>query len=94
MSTATRWGYRPFAGRGILTQRDSVVIDNLDTIDVPTLIVWGADDARYQSGCQYMASKIPGARLVTVDGAGHAVNLYQPDVFNDAVVQFLRDNGI
>jgi pimeloyl-ACP methyl ester carboxylesterase len=83
-----------FAGRGILTQRDSVVIDNLGTIDVPTLIVWGADDARYQSGCEYMASKIPGARLVTVEGAGHAVNLYQPAVFNEAVLQFLRDNGI
>ena len=83
-----------FAGRGILTQRDSVVIDNLGSIDVPALIVWGADDARYKSGCEYMATKIPNARLVTVEGAGHAVNLYQPAVFNDAVLQFLRDNGI
>jgi pimeloyl-ACP methyl ester carboxylesterase len=83
-----------FAGRGILTQRDSVVIDHLESIDVPTLIVWGADDARYKSGCEYMASKIPNARLVTVEGAGHAVNLYQPAIFNDAVLQFLRENGI
>jgi pimeloyl-ACP methyl ester carboxylesterase len=83
-----------FAGRGILTQRDSVVIDHLSTIDVPTLIVWGADDARYRSGCEYMASKIPGAKLVTVEGAGHAVNLYQPAAFNDAVLNFLREHGI
>ena len=83
-----------FAGRGILTQRDSVVIDNLGSLDVPTLIVWGADDARYKSGCEYMASKIPNARLVTVEGAGHAVNLYQPAIFNEAVLHFLRDNGI
>jgi pimeloyl-ACP methyl ester carboxylesterase len=83
-----------FAGRGILTQRDSVVIDHLGTIDVPTLIVWGADDARYRSGCEYMASKIPGAKLVTVEGAGHAVNLYQPAAFNDAVLYFLREHGI
>jgi pimeloyl-ACP methyl ester carboxylesterase len=83
-----------FAGRGILTQRDSVVIDNLDAIDVPTLIIWGADDARYKSGCEYMAAKIPHARLVTVEGAGHAVNLYQPEIFNRAVMQFLGDHGI
>lgn len=83
-----------FAGRGILTQRDAVVIDHLDQIDVPVLIIWGADDARYQSGCEYMAAKIPGARLVTIEGAGHAVNLYQPEQFNEAVRQFLRDNGI
>lgn len=78
-----------FAGRGILTQRDSVVIDNLEHISVPTLVIWGADDARYQSGCSYLASKIPGAKLVTVEGAGHAVNLYQPAVFNRAVEEFL-----
>lgn len=83
-----------FAGRGILTQRDSVVIDHLDTIAVPTLVIWGADDARYKSGCEYMASKIPGAELVTVEGAAHAVNLYQPAAFNEAVLQFLRANGI
>jgi 2-succinyl-5-enolpyruvyl-6-hydroxy-3-cyclohexene-1-carboxylate synthase/2-succinyl-6-hydroxy-2,4-cyclohexadiene-1-carboxylate synthase len=41
-----------------------------------------------------MASKIPNARFVKVEGAGHAVNLYQPEQFNDAVLQFLRDNGI
>jgi pimeloyl-ACP methyl ester carboxylesterase len=83
-----------FAGRGILTQRDSVVIDHLESIDVPTLIIWGADDARYKSGCEYMAAKIPDARLVTVEGAGHAVNLYQPDVFNETVLAFLRQHGI
>lgn len=83
-----------FAGRGILTQRDAVVMDNIETIDVPTLVIWGADDARYKSGCEYLASKVPGAKLVTIEGAGHAVNLYQPDAFNEAVAQFLESNGI
>ncbi len=31
---------------------------------------------------------------VTVEGAGHAVNLYQPEKFNDAVLAFLQENGI
>jgi len=82
------------AGRGILTQRDAKVMEHLEQIDVPTLLVWGADDARYQSGIDYMAQKIPNARKVVVEGAGHAVNLFQPDVFNAAVLQFLQDNNI
>jgi pimeloyl-ACP methyl ester carboxylesterase len=83
-----------FAGRGILTQRDALVMDHLEKINVPVLIIWGADDQRYKSGCEYMAAKIPNAKLVTIEGAGHAVNLYQPERFNAAVVDFLRENGI
>jgi pimeloyl-ACP methyl ester carboxylesterase len=69
-------------------------MEHLEQIDVPTLLVWGADDQRYQGGIDYMASKIPNARKVVIEGAGHAVNLYQPDAFNAAAVDFLRDNGM
>ena len=41
-----------------------------------------------------MAAKIPGAQKVVIEGAAHAVNLYQPDVFNAAVLKFLEDNNI
>lgn len=83
-----------FAGRGILTQRDAVVMENLEHIAVPALIVLGADDPRYKAGGDYLASKIPNARKVVIEEAGHAVNLYQPQQFNEAVLQFLRDNSI
>jgi len=83
-----------FAGRGILTQRDANVMEHLADIDVPTLIVLGADDERYRAGGEYMASKIRGARKVIIEGAGHAVNLYQPDAFNEAVLAFLRDHNL
>lgn len=82
------------AGRGILTQRDAKVMEHLEQIDIPTLLVWGADDERYKSGIDYMAAKIPGARRVVIEQAGHAVNLYQPEAFNAAAVAFLRDNGL
>ena len=83
-----------FAARGILTQRDANVMLHLEQIDVPTLIVLGADDERYKAGGDYMASKIPNARKVVIEKAAHAVNLYQPEAFNAAVLAFLRDNGI
>lgn len=83
-----------FAGRGILTQRDAKVMEHLEEIEVPVLIVLGADDERYRAGGDYMASKIPTARKVVIEDAAHAVNLYQPERFNAAVLEFLRDNGI
>lgn len=83
-----------FAGRGILTQRDAKVMEHLEQIAVPTLLIWGSDDQRYQSGIEYMAAKIPNARRAVIEHAGHAANLLQPDVFNTTVLDFLRDNGI
>jgi pimeloyl-ACP methyl ester carboxylesterase len=82
------------AGRGILTQRDAKVMEHLEEIAVPTLLIWGADDRRYQSGIEYMASKIPNARRAVIEHAGHAANLFQPDVFNATVIDFLREHGI
>ena len=51
------------AARGMLAQTDAHVIDGLTTIRVPTLIIVGADDTPFLAPCEYMAKKIPGARL-------------------------------
>jgi pimeloyl-ACP methyl ester carboxylesterase len=83
-----------FAGRGILTQRDAKVMENIDKIDVPVLVIWGADDERYKAGCESIAAKVPGAKMVTIEEAGHAVNLYQPEKFNTAVLDFLKANDL
>jgi pimeloyl-ACP methyl ester carboxylesterase len=83
-----------FAGRGILTQRDANVMEHLEEIRVPTLVVWGADDQRYKAGCEYIAAKVPGAELAVVEGAGHAVNLFQPERFNAIVLDFLRRHSL
>jgi len=82
------------AARGMLTQKDARVISSLPTIQVPSLVVVGADDAPFIAASGYMAAKIPGARLVTIPGAGHAANIDQPDAFNEAVLGFLSDAGL
>jgi pimeloyl-ACP methyl ester carboxylesterase len=79
------------AARGILTQRDSRVIDGLPTITVPTLIVVGADDTRFLAAAQYMQRKISTARLVIIPGAGHAPNVSQPEQFNQHARSFLDE---
>jgi pimeloyl-ACP methyl ester carboxylesterase len=77
------------AARGMLTQRDASVIDSLETIDVPTLIVVGERDEQFAAAATYMAKKVPDATHVVIPGAGHAANIEQPDAFNDAVTGFL-----
>ncbi|MEP7025656.1 MAG: alpha/beta fold hydrolase [Actinomycetota bacterium] len=77
------------AARGILAQRDARVITSLPAIAVPTLVVVGAADTAFLGAAGYLATKIPGASQVVIDGAGHAANLDQPGPFNSAVVAFL-----
>ena len=39
--------------------------------------------------CEYMAKKIPGARLEVIKDAGHSSNLDQPEAFNRVLLDFL-----
>jgi pimeloyl-ACP methyl ester carboxylesterase len=78
------------AARGMLAQDGSQVIDGLGGIRVPTLIIVGDQDQPFLAPCEYMAKKIPGARLEVIPGAGHASNLDQPAAFNRVLLDFLQ----
>ena len=41
------------------------------------------------SGTEYMAAKIPGAKLVKIKNAKHAANIQQPEAFNGRLHQHL-----
>jgi pimeloyl-ACP methyl ester carboxylesterase len=77
------------AARGMLAQEDSRVIDSLPGIRVPTLVIVGDRDEPFIAPSEYMAKKIPGARLEVIPGAGHSSNLDQPEAFNRALAGFL-----
>ena len=77
------------AARGMLAQRDARVMDHLEKVDIPTLVLVGADDEPFLKATDVMAAKIPGATKVTIPDAGHAANIDQPEHFNDAVLAFL-----
>jgi pimeloyl-ACP methyl ester carboxylesterase len=79
------------AARGILIQRDGEAFESLSTITAPTLIVVGANDDRYLAAADAMARRIPGARKVVIENAGHAANMDQPAQFNRSVDEFLED---
>ncbi len=81
------------AGRGMLTQRDARVINSLPNIKAPTLVIVGANDASFLNAADYMAAKIPNAAKLVIADAGHAVNIDQPEIFNQAVLRFLESVG-
>lgn len=80
------------AARGLMVQHDAV-ISSLDRIDAPTLVVVGALDEPFLAGSRHMASRIPGAELAVIKGAGHAANLDQVAEFDRVVADFLERRG-
>jgi 2-succinyl-6-hydroxy-2,4-cyclohexadiene-1-carboxylate synthase len=70
-------GSQPYAGPG------------LATIRCPTLFVTGALDAKYGEIAARMTAAVPGARHLSVLGAGHNVHLEQPEAFERALLEHL-----
>ena len=61
----------------------------LATLDVPTLVVVGAEDALTPpADSEAMASAIPGARLATIPGAGHLAPMERPGAVAAALSEF------
>lgn len=67
-------------------------IRDLGHLDIPTLIVWGREDASVPvRNAEEMHRLIPGSRLELFDDAGHLANFDQADAFNELVVDFLSN---
>jgi pimeloyl-ACP methyl ester carboxylesterase len=77
------------AARGMLAQKDSRVMEALGSINIPTVVIVGDKDEPFIAPCEYMAKKIPGARLEVIKDAGHSSNLDQPEQFNRVFGGFL-----
>lgn len=64
------------------------LIDQLQDISVPTLIVAGGADPGAPENGQELASRIPGAKLVILDGAGHGPTLTRPEAIAQTILDF------
>jgi 3-oxoadipate enol-lactonase len=65
----------------------------LKEIKVPTLVLSGSKDKNAPAPMMAkMATYIPSATYVELDGVGHLVNLESPEIFNAALDQFLKTN--
>jgi 2-succinyl-6-hydroxy-2,4-cyclohexadiene-1-carboxylate synthase len=62
----------------------------LPTLRVPTLVIAGAQDAKFVALGERLAATIPDAELAIIDGAGHTVHLEQPERFLAALLPWLH----
>jgi len=86
MSNVRLWTYRTNPTRPLTPP----AIGRLREIRSPTLVILGERDLPHiKEIAGLVVAGVSGARLVTVPGAGHIVNLDAPDGFNTAVETFL-----
>lgn len=77
---------------GVLRPRPTIFAlePQLNTLQVPTLIVIGDEDEPCVDPAVFMKRHIPSAGLLVLPQSGHAVNLEEPALFNAAVLEFFR----
>ena len=86
--TSTVAGLQKFA-RGVAGPVPNLV-DRLAEIPQPALILLGEQDPNFQRASHVMVAKLPRAERVELKGAGHVLNLDQPEAFVREVERFVR----
>ncbi len=71
--------------RGLGPGRQPSLWERLPDLRVPTLLLAGAEDTRYQEITARMRDMCPSARRMIVPGAGHNIHLEHPDAFLEAL---------
>jgi 4,5:9,10-diseco-3-hydroxy-5,9,17-trioxoandrosta-1(10),2-diene-4-oate hydrolase len=68
------------------------ILDHLEEIEVPTLVIWGAQDRFLPVAHAHLAAKrVPNARLHIFDPCGHVPNIERAQEFNALVTDFLSN---
>lgn len=81
----------PAAVRQALFSRELNNDDVLASVEVPTLVIHGAEDRIVRSSsAEHIAGIVPGASLRVYEGLGHAPHLDDPQQFNRDLAEFAR----
>lgn len=68
--------------------------DRLLSLRIPTLVLHGTEDRTiHPDNARLLTERIPGSRLVLLEGAGHNYHVEQPDAADGAVLGFVRGVG-
>ena len=78
------------ARTGLYTVPESSMRNRVASNRVPSLLIVGERETRFAPQRQFLEETMPMLRVARLDG-GHAVNLDQPDQFNAAVCEFVRE---
>ena len=73
--------------RGLGTGVMPPLWDRLDALAIPVELVVGERDEKFRAIAERMEAALPAARVVVVEGAGHAVHLEAPDAVVDLLLR-------
>ena len=75
----------------MLREGGDVSEEEMRSIKLPTLVIWGSDDAVFPiANAHRLVDDIDGAELAIIERAGHLPQLEQTDAFIDALLPFLE----
>ena len=60
-------------------------------VDAPVLVIHGTDDLQSEAASRLYADAFPNAQFMVIDSAGHFSFEEQPEVFAQAIQDFLND---
>jgi pimeloyl-ACP methyl ester carboxylesterase len=64
--------------------------ERLRGLEVPMLVLAGAEDPSCVKAGEWLRETAPQARLVVLERTGHAIQLEEPERFNAALSEFLQ----
>ena len=90
--------FRTSDRQGIIGQESACLkhntLERLPLIKSPTLVIVGTEDKIINPvSSDILASKIPNAKLVKLDGGSHSFTLEMKTVFNQEVLNFLKNSS-
>jgi pimeloyl-ACP methyl ester carboxylesterase len=86
--------FHPTGLRAMATASADDLRPALASIDVPTLLIYGAEDTRApRPVAEQLHAAIPRSELVVLEGAGHVCNIDAADAFNAALRGFIAHHA-
>lgn len=79
----------PLASARMVEQHDALVMDGLERIRCPVLLITGEKDSAYHAAADYTARRLPDARSLRVAGGGHHVHRSHAEIVNAEIERFL-----
>ncbi len=76
--------------RGVGSGAQPSLWRELPALQLPALLIVGAEDAKFRRINREMAAQIPGAQLAIIPAAGHITHLENPRAFERALRSFLQ----
>jgi 2-hydroxy-6-oxonona-2,4-dienedioate hydrolase len=76
------------------TGQREVLLEDLPSMSVPALVVWGARDRIFPGHqARKAAGRLERGSLVFIPGCGHLPQVERPDLFADVLGRFLNESG-